>query len=154
MNWRDLLDREDLPVPTFAWEPVVEHDAFYDERRAGTRVDPSRIPAPDEGATVLREVVAELMADRYPEGAHVAELNGGACEEVAYRVVDRLEGVDVMAAPFFDHPRCEDAHIWLRAGAYHFDAEVPDGVRQWEGLPLFRRNAFLRDRRVRGRSRA
>ena len=64
------------------------------------------------------------------------EINNGYCIEFSYALQEALPGSRVRSTP-----EDEDlpGHQWVEWKGRAYDAEAPEGVRDWRYLPLFRR---------------
>lgn len=84
---------------------------------------------------MIREEVAAM--DSSPR-----EINTGRCEELMQRVVRRVPGAEERcAAMLVDdgmHP-VFGGHVWIHHNGHDYDAENPDGVRDWRALAFMSR---------------
>lgn len=80
-------------------------------------------------------------------GCDPYDINCGECENFAMAVLDennRLEvkfedigevGPEEFVGLEHDLP----GHVWIVCGNKHYDAECPEGVENWQDLPIFKR---------------
>ena len=90
----------------------------------------------------LPEVVAKISADW---GKDPYDINNGECEDFAGAVATQavLDGVDCLldwrCTEYYRNSDALPGHIWLydRFSKRHYDAECPQGIRDWRRLPIF-----------------
>jgi hypothetical protein len=79
---------------------------------------------------VIRQVIREWNVDPY-------EINNGSCESFAIEVIERMGGysddLTDNASPTEDFP----GHYWVEYKGRAYDAECPEGVDDWQNLPIF-----------------
>ena len=59
-------------------------------------------------------------------------INEGRCGIVASETLKDIDGIRVLKFGDGDH-------YWIEYNGWHYDAEMPTGVRSWDELPIFRR---------------
>ena len=64
------------------------------------------------------------------------DINGGNCDEFAWKIHKKLKGVLVYEVDFFksDLPR----HFWVKYRGRFYDAECLRGVKDYIKLPIFK----------------
>ena len=101
--------------------------------------------------TKTQEVIAQaIRLEVKKTRLHPYDINCGQCTELAEKVLDRLakQGIVVeytetenMDVPNVKHDY--PGHAWLvwkpKKTTLHFDAEEPEGIRDWKDLPIFHR---------------
>lgn len=101
--------------------------------------------------TVENVAVEFIESDRAPPIDERQDINSGHCGAVVQRVLDAVEasefGVGCVDSLF--HGGMNVLHYWIRYETpqgeyYHFDAEAPWGIRDWEKLPLTHQIPALR----------
>lgn len=95
-------------------------------------------------AKTVEDVAVEFIAsERAPPINERQDINSGHCGAVVQRILDALElsdfGTERVDSLF--HGGMNVLHYWVRYETpegefYHFDAEAPWGIRDWEELPL------------------
>ena len=84
---------------------------------------------------VIQDVLAEMDGDPF-------NINDGRCEEFMQRVVRRVPGAEERCSAMMVqdgmHP-VFGGHVWVYFDGRHYDAETPDGVRDWRALPFMDR---------------
>jgi hypothetical protein len=77
------------------------------------------------------------------QGVEASEINNGLCEEFAGKVIDYMDGESQdlydLATPYTDVYEDWPGHYWVYYKGKHYDAECPEGVENWEDLPIFQR---------------
>ena len=91
------------------------------------------IPLPE----LIRQLVKACGKSPY-------DINNGDCDSFANALLIAAEQMD-LPVEFFDSYDEVDipVHYWVCIDGKHYDAEVPEGVREWRELPIFK-NYFLK----------
>jgi hypothetical protein len=83
----------------------------------------------------ISNVIRQLVSGKSPR-----EINRGNCDEFARCLGDALEASGV---PFVERCTPDDSplpgHYWIEVYGLAYDAETPEGVSHWTGLPIFQR---------------
>jgi len=102
---------------------------------------------------VEREEVTEAIQSVLNDWGVTADtargVNEGECMELVNQVlletdlnIERRTTEDLPTNYIIEEDgfKPEPYHEWLTDGDYHYDAEVPQGVPTWKGLPFFKRS--------------
>lgn len=103
-------------------------------------------------AETVESVAVEFIgSDRAPPVNERQDINSGHCGAVVDRVLNAVEAseFDALRVDSLFHGGMNVLHYWIQyetpeGECYHFDAEAPWGIRDWEKLPLAYRITALR----------
>lgn len=70
-------------------------------------------------------------------------INNGLCEDFAKEIIDKMGGYsdilyDVCTENFVEFGELS-GHVWIYYKRKHYDAECPQGVKNWRELPIFKK---------------
>lgn len=93
-------------------------------------------------ATDLIRMLFEVREDFAKEGIPPIEINSGCCADFATVVWERLGKPSDEVLEFVDDESLgagRYTHTFLRFKGRYYDAEAPEGVDDWQDLPIFQR---------------
>lgn len=90
----------------------------------------------DPTRTDITEVIHELVKEY---GQTPYEINNGDCQHFAYELHNRVKGAEVFEVGGFwmQEEVDEPSHFFIRFNNRYYDAETPQGVKDWKNLPIF-----------------
>jgi hypothetical protein len=85
------------------------------------------------------------------ESCTIEDINSGLCDDFAVKVLEHFFESDLVQRLFFTPfngaqivtnaqiNKNLDDHVWIIYDGLHYDAEAPDGVRNYKDLPIYKR---------------
>jgi hypothetical protein len=87
----------------------------------------------------IADVIRGLVAEALVHGDTPIVINTGRCADFADAVWRRFPEAKIFSDE--DFGRDEYTHTFLKYKERYYDAETPDGVDDWQDLPIFHRQA-------------
>lgn len=87
---------------------------------------------------VILEVLAEWDMDPYL-------INSGSCDEFAGEVIERMGGYSDELTDNASPDESWVGHYWIKYRGMCYDAECPEGVKNWKKLPIFISNPQVKE---------
>jgi hypothetical protein len=91
----------------------------------------------------VSDVVRSVLASDYWRGTSPRDINAGGCEDFQQDVIaaGKLCGAtaELCTENFPEEGARLPGHCWVQHEGRHYDAEAPDGVEDWQDLPIFKR---------------
>lgn len=118
----------------------------YDQHRHDAEIEKIRKRGLTDISEIIRAVV-KVYEKLYDQDA--ATINCGNCEEFARDVICLMGGesgslVDVwndeLDETVNDSSNPKPTHCFIRYRGKYYDSETPEGVRDWQKLPIFQEN--------------
>lgn len=115
----------------------------YDQRRHDAEIEKIRKRGLTDISKVIRAVV-KVYEKLYDQDA--ATINCGNCEELAHDVISLMGGEsgslvavwnDELDETVNDGDCQKPSHCFIRYRGKYYDSETPEGVSEWEDLPIF-----------------
>jgi len=90
---------------------------------------------------------------RYYRLESAYDINNGLCEEFAVQLEEKIPGSEINATPTcYEFDKGWPGHYWLEYKGRCYDAECPNGVRDWKKLPIFVKFLLTQKRQKHARS--
>lgn len=80
----------------------------------------------------IQKVIKELGLEPY-------DINNGYCDVLADEIEYKIPGAESVCTENFTDSGKYPGHIWIYYKGRHYDAESPEGVKDWKELPIFKK---------------
>ena len=91
----------------------------------------------------ITETIQKINAIFNAKGITPHAINNGLCEDFAMMVIEQMGGysseLEEVATESFDGANDLPGHVWIYYQDKFYDAECPQGVKDWRELPIFKR---------------
>lgn len=82
----------------------------------------------------ISELIKMVVMDM---GLSPREINNGQCEDFALKIASKVEGSSEVCTENFVEFGVLPGHVWILFGGKHYDAECPEGTKNFMMLPIF-----------------
>jgi len=84
---------------------------------------------------MITSIIIQLVAEW---GKSAYDINNGECDEFAMEVIERMGGYQTGITEQSEPLESKyGGHVWIVWNNHHYDAECPNGVQNFEQLPIF-----------------
>jgi hypothetical protein len=87
----------------------------------------------------ITETIKNLVRLYISEGIPLSKINEGYCADFATFIYENVAGAEIWNDEELGSKVY--THTFIKYKGLYYDAEAPEGVKQWIELPIFQRNA-------------
>ena len=92
------------------------------------------------GAIMKITIIIKTLIEEWEKSPY--DINDGDCENFAMEVIKRMGGYskdisEVCTQNFQDLGGLDLGHVWILYKGKHYDAQCPNGIKNWFDLPIF-----------------